>query len=261
MEKICYIINFYLGDRRKIHQIYNEDRIILIKKQIDFLENVKHNLTKIVFSFNLKYEDIETINTYINLIPKRIQNSDVEIVLRKNNGMSYGAWSEYTVKNIENYDYFIYNEDDYFFIEDNFDDYLVNTFNSYENCGYLCGISREPAGWNGFRKHAGYAVGITSKECVKKIFNHFQEFSNIQGNDYEMGESLQIDFTHCFIKEGMDIYDVREKFRIPFSTTLENEPDIIYFFNYNEKDLLIPLVIEQGNFTWTLADLKEFEKY
>jgi hypothetical protein len=59
----------------------------------------------------------------------------------------------------------------------------------------------------------------------------------------------------------MEIYDVREKYRIPFSTTLENEPDVTYFFNYNQKDLLIPLVIEQGNFTWDVADLKEFEKY
>lgn len=261
MNNTCYIINFYLGERRKIHKIYNEDRLILLKKQIHFLEKLQHNLTKIVFSFNLREEDIETLSSYINLIPKKIQNSDVEIVLRENNGMSYGAWSEYTVKNIEKYDYFIYNEDDYFFIEDNFDDYLVDTFNSYKNCGFLCAISREPAGWNGFRKHAGYAGGITSKECIKKVFNYFKEFSNIEGNEYKMGESLQIDFTHCFIKEGMNIYDVREKYRIPFSTTLENEPDVIYFFNYNKKDLLIPLVIEQGNFTWTLADLKEFENY
>jgi hypothetical protein len=76
-----------------------------------------------------------------------------------------------------------------------------------------------------------------------------------------MGESLQIDFTHCFVKNGMEIYDVREKYRVPFSTTFENEPDVIYFFNYNNEDLLIPLTIDQGKFTWTIADLKEFEKY
>jgi hypothetical protein len=259
--KKCLVISFYLGERRKTPKIYDEDRLVLIKKQIHFLEKIKHDLTTIVFSFNLRYEDIDTFNQHINLIPKKIQNSDVEIVLRKNNGMSYGAWSEYTVKNIEKYDYFIYNEDDYFFIQDNFDEYLTNTFDSYENCGYLCSISRIPAGWNGFRKHAGYAGGITSSDSIKKVINYFNEFSKIEGNDYKTGESLQIDFTHCFIKEGMEIYDVREKYRIPFSTTLENEPDVTYFFNYNQKDLLIPLVIEQGNFTWDVADLKEFEKY
>lgn len=259
--KTCYIISFYFGERRKTPQIYNDDRLILLKKQIEYLEKVKHDISTIVFSFNLNYEDIEILNRYINHIPKKIQNSDVEIVLRKNNGMSYGAWSEYTLKNVEEYDYFIYNEDDYFFIQDNFDSYLIDTFNSYENCGYLCSISREPMEWNKFKKHAGYAAGITSKESVKKVLNYFKNFSEIQGNDYKMGESLQIDFTHCFISENMQIYDVREKYRIPFSSTIDTEPDVIYFFNYNNEDLLIPLVIDQGNYTWTMADLKEFEKY
>lgn len=259
--KKCLIISFYLGDRRKISNSYNQDKLILLKKQITYLTNIKHNLDNIVFSFNLEYEHINLLNEYINLIPKTINNSPVEIVIRKNNGMSYGAWSEYTIKNINKFDYFIYNEDDYFFIEDNFDDYLVKTFKKYDNCGYLCSISRVASGWNNFKKHAGYAGGITSKENVKKVWNKFLEFSSVEGNDYKMGESLQIDFTHCFIEQGMDIFDVRETYRIPFSTTLENEPDIIYFFYYNKKDLLIPLVVDEGNFTWVVADLEEFKNY
>lgn len=259
--KTCYIINFYFGERRKIPQIYNYDRLILLKKQIKYLEKVKHNIDTIVFSFNLDHDHIEILNRYVNHIPKKIQNSNVEIILRKNNGMSYAAWSEYTLKNLEEYDYFIYNEDDYFFIQDNFDSYLVDAFNSYDNCGYLCPISREPMEWNKFKKHAGFASGITSKKSAKKVLSYLKNFSEIQGNDYKMGESLQIDFTHCFIVENMEIYDVRKKYRVPFATTVDTESDVIYFFNYNDKDLLIPLVIDQGNFTWTMADLKEFEKY
>ena len=259
--KTCYVINFYFGDRRKTPKIYNEDRLIFLKKQIEYLKKIKHNVDNIVFSFNLNHDDFNIIYGYINNIPKRIQNSNIEIVLRKNNGMSYAAWSEYTIKNIDRFDYFIYNEDDYFFSVDNFDKYLVDTFEKYDNCGYLCAISREPSGWNNFKKHAGYAGGITNRKNIKKVFDDFKLFSKIEGNEYKMGESLQIDFTHCFVKNGMEIYDVREKYRVPFSTTLENEPDVIYFFNYNNEDLLIPLTIDQGNFTWTIADLKEFEKY
>lgn len=259
--KSALIISFYLGQRRKVAKIYDNDRLICLKKQIEYLEKIDHNLTTVVFSFNLDYNDIDIINEYINKIPKKINNSDVEIVLRKNNGFSYGAWSEFTLKNLEKYDYFIYNEDDYFFIQDNFDDYLINTFNNYENCGYLCSVSREPMGWNNFNKHAGFAPGITSKEKIKIVIDEFEKISKIQGNSYNLGESIQIDFTNCFVKKGLDIYDVRENYRIPFSTTLESEPDIIYFFDYNHKDLLIPLVIEQNNFTYTFADLPEFKKY
>lgn len=249
-----------MGERRKTPKIYNEDRLICLKKQIEYLDKFEHNITTIVFSFNLNYDDIDIIGNYLNEIPKKIRNSNVEIILRKNNGLSYGAWAEYTIRNIDNYDYFIYNEDDYFFVQNNFDTYLIQTFNEYENCGYLCSISREPMEWNGFKKHAGYAAGVTSKESVRRVIKEFKNISECQGSDYKTGESIQIDFTHCFVKNGMNIFDVREKYRIPFSTTIENEPDVIYFFNYNEEDLLIPLVIEQGFYTWTVADLKEFEK-
>lgn len=261
MKKTALIINFYLGNRRKIPKIYDVDRTILVKKQIEYLSKVKHNLTTIVFSFNLRYEDIKIINECINEIPKKIQNSEVRIVLRNNDGISYSAWAEYTINNLNNYDYFIYNEDDYFFIQDNFDDYLKNTFEKYKNCGYLCAISREPSGWNNFRKHAGYAAGITSKNSIIKVYDSFEEISKIKDSGYKLGESVQIDFTNCFINQGLEIYDVRETYRIPFSTTLKEETDIIYFFTYNENDLLIPLVVEQGYFTYTNADLNEFKKY
>ena len=259
--KSVLIISFYLGQRRKVPKIYDHDRLIYLKKQIEYLEKIDHNLTTIVLSFNLDYDDIDIINEYINKIPKKISNSDVEIVFRKNNGFSYGAWTEFTLKNLEKYDYFIYNEDDYFFIQDNFDDYLIDTFNKYVNCGYLCLISREPMEWNNFNKHAGFSSGITSKEKIKIVFDEFEKISKIQGNSYNFGESIQINFTNCFVKKGLNIYDVRQSYRVPFSTTVENEPDIIYFFDYNEKNLLIPLVLEENNFTYTFADLPEFKKY
>ena len=260
-DRVCYVCCFYFGDRRKINQIYNIDRLILLKKQINYLNRVKHNIDNIVFSFNLNYDDINILNEFINLIPKKIHNSNVEIVIRQNNGISYAAWSEYAIKNIEKYDYFIFNEDDYFFIEDNFDDYLISTFKNYERCGYLCLVAREPMGWNGFRKHAGASSGITDKKSLGKVFNYFETFSKIKGYDYKIAESLQIDFTNCFMKEGLEIYDVRENYRIPFSTTVENEPDVMYYFNYNEKDLIIPLIVDMNNFTWSTADLDEFKKY
>jgi len=261
MNKSVLIINFFLGDRRKVPAIYNSNRFIFLEKQIEFLEKIRHNLDTIVFSFNLNCEDIDIIGKKINQIPKKIQNSKVEIILRNNNGMSYGAWAEYTLNNLEQYDYFFYNEDDYFFIEDDFDEYLINTFKKFDNCGYLCAISRVESGWNGFRKHAGYAAGVTSKDNIKKVYTDFKRISEFKGNDYKTGESLQIDFTHCFVENGMDIFDVRNEYRIPFATTVENETDIIYFFEYNNKDLLMPFVVENGNFTYSIADLPEFKKY
>jgi len=259
--KTCLIVNFYLGERRKIPEIYNQNRVILLEKQIEYLQKVQHNLSKIVFSFNIRKEDYEILNKCINVIPKKIQNSKTEIVIRENFGMSYSAWATYTVDNIDDYDYFIYNEDDYFFIQDNFDDYLVTKFESYGNCGFLSMISREPADWNKFKKHAGCSIGITSNHRVREVKETFKKIKENTQHDYETAQALQIEFSNCFFRDGYDIRDVRDDYRIPFATTLENERDVIYFFNYNQKDFIIPIVVEQGNYTWVIADLKEFEKY
>jgi len=260
-NKTCMIINFFFGERRKIGNIYNSDKLSLLKKQIHYLSTVKHSLDTIVLSFNLDKETIGILSSFINEIPKTIQNSKVEIVLRNNVGMSYGAWAEYSINNIDKYDYFIFNEDDYFFVEDDFDYHMIDIFNSKINCGYLATISREPSGWNQNRKHAGCSIGMVSKKSLEEVKDNFKEISNNDGNTYKDAESLQINFTHCFIEKGFEIYDVRDKFRIPFSTTLESEPDIILFFNYNKKDLINPFVMVSEQYTFTVADLEEFKPY
>lgn len=72
---------------------------------------------------------------------------------------------------------------------------------------------------------------------------------------------MQITFSHCFIEEGMEIYDVRSKYRVPFST-VEPNLDIIYFFSYNNEDLVIPSEIHNnGWFVWNNADSTEFNNY
>ena len=45
--------------------------------------------------------------------------------------MSYGAWSDVFKKYQDKFNYYIFNEDDYFFVEDNWDDYLIK--NGWDN--------------------------------------------------------------------------------------------------------------------------------
>ena len=260
MYKSCLIVPYYLGERRNVPDKYNRDRLVFLKEQIEFLKNVKHNLDKIVFTFNLKPEHSSILEEYKDKIPKKIQGADVEIVLRENKGLSYAACTEYITQNIDEYDYFLFTEDDCLFVAEEFDRNLIELFNKYDNCGFLGAIVRDPAPWNNFKKHAGHGTGIMSKESVKKVYEDFLELSYGFTNDYKSGEEAQIKFTNCFIERGMELYDVRSKYRIPFST-VEPNLDIIYFFPYNTEDLVIPSEIHNENFVWTNADLKEFERY
>ena len=117
-NKTCYIINFYLGDRRKTIQNFYGDRLFLLKKQIDFINTVKSSINTIVFNFNIRPEDYKYISDIVKITPKFIGESEIVINLRENYGMSYGAWSDVFKKYQDKFDYYIFNEDDYFFVED-----------------------------------------------------------------------------------------------------------------------------------------------
>ena len=66
MEKIntsCYIINFYLGDRRKTIEEYNiNDRLCFLKEQIETLYQYKHSLNKIIFNDTLDWVNCDAVD-------------------------------------------------------------------------------------------------------------------------------------------------------------------------------------------------------
>lgn len=261
MNRTCLVIPFYLGERRNVPDKYNEDKLIYLKEQIESLEEVNHHLSKVVFIFNLEPGHEDILEGYKDKIPKKIQSADVEIVLRENKGFSYAACTEYITQNIDEYDYFLFTEDDCLFVAEEFDKNLIELFNKYDNCGFLGAIVRDPAPWNNFKKHAGHGTGMMSRDSIKRVWDKFIKLSKSNITDYKTGEAMQITFSHCFVEEGMEIYDVRSKYRVPFSTVGPNL-DIIYFFSYNNEDLVIPSEIHNnGWFVWNNADATEFNNY
>ena len=82
-SKVCYFCCFYLGDRRSTPKIYDEDRLIFLKEQIKTLELFNHNLSKIIFVFNLDVNHIDVFQEAKKIIPKKIQNSEVKIIYTK----------------------------------------------------------------------------------------------------------------------------------------------------------------------------------
>jgi hypothetical protein len=251
--KTCYIINFYLGDRRKTIDEFKDDRLTFLKMQISSLLKYEHSLSTIIFNFNLREDDFGYIPEIFNSVPKKIQNANVEIHFRKNYGMSYGAWSDAFDRNEDKYDFFIFNEDDYLFVENNWDRYLVSKFNSFDDCGYLCMVIREPHRWNDFRKHAGHSTGISSNKVLKDVKQKFGLLPHSKNVDYSSNEVQgQIMQSFCMLELGYNIYDIRDDYRVSFAWT---DPDSIYdiyrFHWWNEKDLLNPaLIVKNKSYNW-----------
>lgn len=266
----CLIISFWLGNRRKKVDEYEKDRLFFLKKQLESLKKYKNNLDKIILNFNVVMEHYSYFSEIFSIVPKKIKDVEVEINIRENSGISYGAFSDIFGKYKKEYDYYIFSEDDYIFVQDNWDEYLVDKYNSYSDCGYFCVLSREPARWFQYKKHAGNSIGISSSDNLLKVYNysgqklpHPESDEKYSGKDninkrylnYERG---QIDFTFNFLKVGLNIYDIRHEYRAVVDAPNMKNADVCYYFNENKKDLVLPIKIIDKPFTWFASNDIEF---
>jgi hypothetical protein len=276
-NKTCLIINFWLGERRRNPDIYDQDRTIYVKKQIEFLTRYQNDIDTIYFTFNIEPEHYHLISEVINLIPKKINNSNVKINIRKNINFSYGAWNEIVKKEIENYDYFIFNEDDYVFVQDKWDEYLINKFNSKNSMGYLGMGVRElhididrktKLGYGDYKsvRESFHSVGITSKSNIKKILNDKDNLiPTVEIKDYYGEEDHRIEDTQTmwsvqFYKYGMENFDIRNEYKAEFQLTDRNE-DVWYLFTWNEDTLIKNFVtILQPGWSWYVCNDYEYQK-
>ena len=68
MDRVCYVINFYFGKRRKSIDRYNHiDRLCFVRKQLELLTSLKHNLNSIIFNFNVDPEHYSYLNEAIKI--------------------------------------------------------------------------------------------------------------------------------------------------------------------------------------------------
>jgi hypothetical protein len=269
-SRVCLVNNFWIGGRRFEYSEYQKDNLYFLKKQIECLQTYKHNLTKIIFNFNVIPEHYKYLSEVYSITPKQIQGAEVEINIRENVGISYGAWSDTFKKYKSEYDYYVFNEDDYFFVQHDWDSYLVNKHNSHDDCGYLCMVIREPAEWNKFKKHAGSSVGIASTENLMKIYSKYGKLpsldENLEGQEgnYEGWSDIQLDFGFVFLELGLNIYDVRDDYAILFQKSSPVNPSIqTWKFHWHNEEYLqvAPFYWEVDFGYWKSTDLEFLPDY
>lgn len=238
MYSVCYIINFYFGSRRHEIEEQKNDKLFFLKKQIELLSLIKNDIDCVVFNFNIRPQDYNLIGEIFNIVPKKINNTIIEINFRENYGMSYAAFSEIFEKKMNLYDYFIFNEDDYIFVEDNWDKYLVKKFESLKNCGYLCMLVKNS---NSESEHAGMSTGISSNKILSQIYEKYGELPHSKSNNYlEVENHGQIKQSSIFKEFGYKIYDIREDYKLLFFHP-QNNSEFNVYFPWNDKEIICPI--------------------
>ena len=138
---------------------------------------------------------------------KKINN--IIIYKQQNKGLSYGSFSDNFERLRNEFDYFIFNEDDYFLVENKWDEYLIRKYNQLPLSGYLCAMQRDEDHWNDNKIHAGHCFGIASKDSLDKVWEEYGCLPNSKdSNDYDVQEKVQHEFGYSFIKVGLRVYDI-----------------------------------------------------
>lgn len=234
------VIACWGGGRRLTDTFCDENRGCFIESQIKYLSEVKHNLSQITFIDNLSGDQgTRSYELAVENIPDKIGKTPVRVHRRPNHGFSYGAF-EFAVKTYwDEFDYYIFLEDDQIIIEDDFDQFLIEEFNRYRLCGYLCALV--------LSEHAAISFGITSIKVLKKVIRrHNGRFPIIMNCiNYSAADRNQIMFSKAFVFGYHKLYDFsgKYKFGFIFKTPRGNQ---IKWYGRGKKVFMLPQQLMRG---------------
>ena len=199
-------------------------------------EDVK-NLIKLIISEEQKTDpglqlDLVIVNNDVgnkdanifldNFDGTKLKNGRVIILQRPDNsGWTYGAYN-FGFKKLKNdYDYFIFTEDDTLINKKNYALDAVNKFNSIENCGFVAYIGINYKQYFKFKLedciHAHSGAGLSSKNVLLEIEKINGELPHYKGPDtknyIKVIKSGEIDFTNLMLKNNFKLVNISDKIK------------------------------------------------
>jgi len=248
--KINYVIATWNGERLRTNMGTNYYETVL-KNHIKTLLETKNNITQITIM--KPFSGVE--NDYYN-----IEDDDrIKIVECKNEYQSYGQWLKAVEIFLDDFDYFIFIEDDYVPATDDFDTKLIKI---YEENTYLCSmVSNLDDFYNKSSGKAYVAVvwdglicvisnGIISKKTIKenltktKYNRWFDSFAIRKPADVFNHTNYQIAFSKYFLKHNVKLIDYRRFYKVDFYGISKKENRIIDYsatYPINNEKIFTPI--------------------
>lgn len=236
-----YVCTAWSGHRRLQDRRYQLDNTFYLKTHIENLKKYKHNLNHIVFAISHNPTETSNYKEFVKNIPKKIQKANVEILYRENIGLSYGALSDVFRKYQTNYDYYFTIEDDYSFIQDNFDKIFIHKLLQSEKYAYVTCLAGAV--------YADISVGVIKSKALKEFansnngvlypypwnarVNHTNYDSVYQYGQFNTGVALR--------KLGYEIVDLRENYKCAFRDPKPFPNNLRWFFADKKETIVLPI--------------------
>ncbi len=227
-----------------------KDTIHLLNFQISMEEKYPPGINRDIIIVNSDVGSEEG-NLFIKkLNNKKIDNGKIITFTRENFGLSYGAYNDAFIKFKENYDYFLFVEDDLITAKKNYLKIGLDKFKENTNTGFLAyyGVSKIPKSWwkiaglndrNAFSAYSG--CGLTSKKILNEIYHkhgcipHNKKDIN-HLNSIAYGE---IAFSKSFIDLNYNLIEMRNEILIIPAYDLMRNIQYKKYPNFFEKSIWI----------------------
>lgn len=228
--KICYVIGAWSGGRRFINKFYLRDPAYFLRTQMKFLGELKHNLSAVVVVAPHDPEKPEGFERYLRKINGKSVRAPVIVLRRPNIGASYGSWQHAYDLFKGEYTHYMFVEDDYVPVVDNFDQKFLDLMEAKEGCGAVFTLM--------FKVKGTIMVGAISncliadwamKRVDKKVHAVLEEKLCI--NNY------QLNWTRAII-EKVPSRDITEKYAVCYRP-YRGRKKIIRFYGDRSKPMLI----------------------
>lgn len=197
--RVNYFLATWSGQRLKTE--FDDSHL---KKHIDQLNKVKHNLAQITIGYPENPNVTQEYDTYIRSLRKLEDGTPIIVHPMENKGYSYGQYSRMYETYRDSFDYYVFVEDDYVPFTDGFDSILINLYND-RPCGFLCGLVFDKTRRYGRStpRHAAVSNGIASSAALEIVR---KKFGCLMPQDVT-GAKAQIVFSQNFLVSGLKILD------------------------------------------------------
>ena len=225
-----------------------KDTIDLLNFQIDMEEKYPPGIERDLIIVNSDVGSKDGNEFISNLNGRKINCGKLISFTRKNIGLSYGAYSDAFLKFKNDYDFFLFIEDDLITAKKDYLKIGLNKFEKTTNCGFVAffGLSKVKKGWwakAGLNKNNAISAyggcGLSSKTVLNKIVDQIGHLPhNTRNIDHE--ESIakgELGLSKSIINLGYDLTELKDEVLVVPAYDLMRGIDYIKYPNKMKKYL------------------------
>lgn len=233
-------VNYFIGTWSGLRNNAEFDDGVL-KRHLNKLDQLKHSLAQISIGHPYNPDERKTYTDWIMGLTQTAGGIPIKVHSVPNIGRSYGQWSRMFDIYRNQFTHYIFIEDDYVPVKDNFDQILVEMFEEHSaknHCGFLCGLILDDTGRYGTiisPRHAAIANGISSNAVLNQVRNTHGCLPHDK-KGYDIGQIL---FSEGFVQSGFTLQEYVDHFRCLY---WQHSSKVRWYWDgKHNEDLIVPI--------------------